>query len=103
MLERRIVLAAMASQFGNGGGAVIDTINNCGWLAGEQIIFSSPDEVTDFIKQYAPVLIYQHTQQRDNFVVVKSSFGASIDVYTGNLYFYNTDDYLTEISSINFE
>lgn len=47
MLEKRITLAAMASQFGNGG-AVIDTINSCGWLAGEQIIFSSADEIADF-------------------------------------------------------
>lgn len=42
------------------GGAVIDTINNCGWLAGEQVIFSSPDEVTDFICRYGPSLIYSH-------------------------------------------
>lgn len=40
------------------GGAVIDTINNCGWLAGEQIIFSSADEVTDFICKYGPSLVY---------------------------------------------
>ena len=85
------------------GGAVIDTINNCGWLAGEQIIFSSADEATDFIKQYAPVLIYRDTHQRNDIVVVKSSFGASIDVYTGNLWFYDTNDYLTEISSMDFE
>lgn len=40
------------------GGAVIDTINNCGWLAGEQVIFSSADEVTDFICKYGPSLVY---------------------------------------------
>ena len=42
------------------GGAVIDTINNCGWIAGEQIIFSSADEVTDFICRYAPLLVYDY-------------------------------------------
>lgn len=42
------------------GGAVIDTINNCGWLAGEQVIFSTPDEVTDFICKYGPCLVYNH-------------------------------------------
>lgn len=42
------------------GGAVIDTINNCGWLGGEQIIFSSADEVTDFICRYAPLLVYDY-------------------------------------------
>lgn len=40
------------------GGAVIDTINNCGWLAGEQIIFSSADEITNFICKYAPSLVF---------------------------------------------
>lgn len=41
------------------GGAVIDTINNCGWLAGEQIIFSSAGEITDFIRKYAPSLVFR--------------------------------------------
>ena len=84
------------------GGGSHRPINNCGWLAGEQIIFSSANEATDFIKQYAPVLIYR-TYQSNDIVVVKSSFGASIDVYTGILYFYDTDDYLTKISSMDFE
>lgn len=65
-----------------GGGAVIDTVNNCGYLAGEQIIFSSYDECLNFISMYGPTLVADGEYSDESRVVARE-----YNVYTeGNDY-----------------
>lgn len=76
------------------GGAVIDTINNCGWLAGEQVIFSSADEVTDFICKYGPSLVYSTYSVGRYYPAVTKEYKCS---YSNSQYNFNpetsSDDY----------